>query len=664
MYNLISEFNKAIKFLESDDSNQAENILLELYRKSPGNKGIGRALGFAYMQSNKIEELLKHLSELVKATDQDPICILDYAKALRLNRNYDQAIQQLTEVLARVETLTPGWFLLGDILVEHERFEQACKVYRKAELHDPFSIQIEQVKKCLQSSDSTKAKRILTHILEQDPKHIEALSGMAVLAMQAGKNIQAEKYFNEILTRTTYWPTLLLGLSQLFLTTSRAEAASETLRTLLKVNPQSVIAWNMLGAARELLMQHEQAISAYQQSLKINSNQPQVNVSIGNVYRIIGNRYLCEQFYKYALKYAGANGEAYWALSNLKDYIFSEYEFNLMEKEFFAANKSLHQAAPLSFAFAKAVEDRKQYQKAFTLYKHANNLQKIYSTFDVDTYNKEIDSLKCIFDKEFIFRNKRNKIFQVNPIFIVGMPRSGSTLIEQMLSNHSKIDATMELPFIGQYVKEINEKLSSIGEYPESLRYIEPDLFDDMLVRYVKDSKVYTNGALYFIDKMSSNFAHVGLIKILFPSAKIIDMRRHPMDTCLSIFKQRFIQGHSYSYDLNDIACYYIGYCSLMSHWRNIFQEQIQTVYYENLVHRPNHSIRNLLFQIGLDFDSECLYPQNNKRPIRTASSEQVRKGLYKDGISYWRNFNTELKGLKSHLNYYIQEYEEQLQLE
>jgi predicted Zn-dependent protease len=324
--NVEAELQRASKLLESNQPRSAEQLARTILKKSPDSKKARRTLGFAFLQQDRTIDAIREFERLSKETNQDPVCVLDLARALSQAGQLDRAAEILKDVTAKVTTLTPGWFLLGDVLVEQRQFAAAHSAFNQAIANDPFRAQIDQCKRSIQEDDFPKADRIFRHILEQDPLHVEALAGMEVLAMAAEQWIEAERLFTLVQKRTRYWPTLLLGLSQLFLMTSRAEHAKETLSTLVEIVPNMPMAWNMLGTVNELLMQNKDAIAAFEHSLQIEPQQPRAHVSIGNIQRVIGNRDASENAFRAALKFEGMNGEAYWGLSNLKDYEFSADE--------------------------------------------------------------------------------------------------------------------------------------------------------------------------------------------------------------------------------------------------------------------------------------------------------------------------------------------------
>ncbi|MGB5347650.1 MAG: sulfotransferase [Woeseia sp.] len=659
--NVQAELLRAAQLLEDNQPQLAEQHARSILRKSPASNNARRTLGFALLMQERAPEAVQEFEQLFEDSDKSPVRALDLGRALSQAGELARAAETLRTVLGEVPTLTPAWFLLGDVLVEQRDFAGAREAYSAATDNDPFRLQIEQCKRSIQESDLAKAKRIFEHILEQDPNHVEALAGMEVLAMAAENWLEAEHLFTLIRKRTRYWPTLLMGLSQLFLMTSRVPQARDTLATLVEIHPTSLLAWNMLGTANELLMRHTEAIAAFQESLRLEPNQPRACVSIGNIQRIVGDRSASEKTFLDALRFEGMNGECYWGLSNLKTYEFSEQLVSRMTRSLDKDSTSLHNAAPMYFALGKAQEDRGDYAAAFAYYTKGNQIQKRYSAFDAATYKDEIGRIEATFGTELLARAARPSASTDAPIFIVGMPRTGSTLVEQILASHSQVDATMELPFIEQYVRELQVRTDEIGPYPESVPALQTADLERFAERYLESAALYRQQAARFTDKMPNNFVHIGLIHLMFPNAVFIDVVRHPLDTCLSVFKQRFATGQSFSYALDDLGAYYAGYRRLLRHWHNVLPGRIHQLVYENLVSRPEAEIRVLLEFCELPFEQACLSPEKTLRAIRTPSSEQVRLPISAGRIAYWRNFEPHLLSLQQTLGGEIAAFEELL---
>jgi len=646
---LKSGLAEADRLLSDKRADAAHATLVDLLASNPDNLRVRRRLAAVELARGNTDAGLQMLSEVVREHPEDAVTAFEYGRSLVAAGRHADAVDILRPLVERERAFSPAWYALGDALVELRRYDEARAAFAAASANDPFRDQVARAKDAIRSGDRESARRVLSEILARDPGHVEALAGMEALAMADEDWLSAEQLFVSIRERTKYWPTLLMGLSQLFLMTSRFTEARDTLATLNEIEPANPMSWNMLGTANEMLMRLDDAVTAFRRSLAIAPAQPRALISIGNVSRVAGEREESEKAFRDALRIDPGSGEAYWSLSNLKDYRFSDADVRSMEELLTRDADSPHSAAPMHFALAQAYEQRGEYDAAFSHFAAGNGIQKRYSSFDGTLYEQEIELIRGAFDAELIERAGSQERQGPRPIFIVGMPRTGSTLVEQILASHSEVDATMELPFIGQIVRDLLSRAGEIGPYPDCVRQLSGEELAALGSRYLSASETYRGGAAFFTDKTPENFVHIGLISLLIEDALFIDVQRHPMDTCLSAFRQRFAVGGNYTYDINDLGRYYRGYRRLMNHWDEVLPGRVHTVVYERLVAEPEAEIRRMLDYCSLAFEAACVHPERNRRAVRTPSSEQVRAPVSKDRVGFWKHYEdhlTELPGM------------------
>jgi hypothetical protein len=296
------------------------------------------------------------------------------------------------------------------------------------------------------------------------------------------------------------------------------------------------------------------------------------------------------------------------------------------------------------------LEQRESYPEAFRHYAEGNALRRRTSPFSIESFAGKSHRIIACFDSEFFRSRARAGHPDPAPIFIVGLPRSGSTLIEQILASHSQVEGTMELHNILAMVREFDHLDSNRDGYPEAVLALSADELTGLGRRYLAETSAVRCGKPRFIDKMPNNFSHVGLIHAILPQAKIIDVRRHPMDACFSNYKQYFAHGQSFSYDLEDLGLYYRCYLELMDHWDQVLPGRVMHLQYEQLIRDPPDTVRRLLEYCDLPFEAATLNFHENRRPVRTASAEQVRQPLYASGVGYWKRFAKELEPLRASL--------------
>ena len=308
----------------------------------------------------------------------------------------------------------------------------------------------------------------------------------------------------------------------------------------------------------------------------------------------------------------------------------------------------------MHFALGKAYEDLNEYEKSFSHYKEGNLIKKTKALFNVNDFEKECSNqIDVCTDDLFEMKSKWGSESKA-PIFILGLPRVGSTLIEQILSSHSLVEPTHELPNIISTALRLNERKSQDkkSRYPDILLSLSSPQLKLIGDKYIKDSEVFRSDIPYFIDKMPNNFRHIGLIKLILPNAKIIDIRRSSMSACFSCFKQLFAEGQEFTYDLKDLAGYYNNYVELMNHWNKVLPNQILSINYEDVVNNFEDSVRDILEYCEIPFEKECLEFYKSKRSVKTPSAEQVRQPIYTSGMDYWKNYEPYLDDLKNNLKY------------
>lgn len=340
-------------------------------------------------------------------------------------------------------------------------------------------------------------------------------------------------------------------------------------------------------------------------------------------------------------------GEAWWSLADLKTYRFDDDEVDMMQA---AHEGDIHERdrAALAFALGKAFEDRDEPRKSFAHYREGNAIRHRVETFNIERFDAQCTRLRMTFTAEELGRETRPVEGPV-PIFVVGLPRSGSTLVDQILASHSQVQGTMELPHILRYVQEF-EASEGRAQYPGVIAELKPDELLELGERYLDETSAYHHGAPFFVDKMPNNFMHLGLIARILPHAVFVDTRRHPMACCFSIFKQHFARGQAFGYDLETLGAYYRAYVAIMAHWDAVMPGRVHRVIYESMVDDTEAEIRQLLAHCGLPFEPACLRFFETDRVVRTASAEQVRQPIYTDAKAQWLPFEPYLDPLKAGL--------------
>jgi predicted Zn-dependent protease len=644
---LRAAYGEALASLRTGRAATAEQQLRAIQARAPGDVNSMRLLGVALLDQNKVSAAIDTLERAVSGAPQFWLARTDLARAYRSAGRLQQAREELQRLVAAAPALEPAWLAYGDVLVDLEKYADARFAYERARLVDPQARRIEQATNALVAEDRKTAETIFRDILQADASHVGALCGLAAVSLGASRPADAERLLRHALKQSAHLPLAWRGMCQAMVDLGKLPDAETAVRRLLKIEPENPKNWVLLGNAYARMMRQAEALDAFNEAARLNPNEVRLRLSIGHLHKTLGHRSECEQAYKACLAADPAMGEVYWSLADLKTYVFSGAEIAAMQALLNDEGGDDTDQAHLQFALGRAYEHTKDYAAAFRHYAAGNRRRRKTIAFDIRVFENKSRRVAACFDAAFFAERAAAGYGDPAPIFIVGLPRSGSTLIEQILASHSSVEGTFELPNVLTIVREFDHANPEHDAYPESVRGVPTPQFALLGRRYMEETAAIRTGRPHFIDKMPNNFSHVGLIHAMLPKAIIIDVRRHPMDSCFSTYKQHFAEGQSFSYDLDDLGRYYRCYLSLMDHWDAVLPGKVLHLRYEELVRDPETNIRRLLAHCGLQFEPACLAFHETKRPVRTASAEQVRQPLYASGVGYWKHFEAQLEPLR-----------------
>ena len=353
------------------------------------------------------------------------------------------------------------------------------------------------------------------------------------------------------------------------------------------------------------------------------------------------------------------NGEVYWSLANLKTYRLTNQDISEMESRVDSGELSPQSEVNFRFALGKAYDDAGNYERAWHYYRSGNELQRSREGYDPVQNEVINDRILDVFSADFFAARGETGNPDPSPVFVLGLPRSGSTLLEQILASHSHVEGTAELPYLGRVATSLNRNRADGVSYPEATLQLKPDNFRALGDRYLELAQRHrTERRPRFVDKMPNNYPNIGFARCVLPNAKIVDARRNPLDACLGCYRQLFARGQTFTYDPLDIAEYYLQYQRLMDHWKKVLPGWVLTVQYEAIVENPDAQIRRLIEFCELPWEEDCLRYYDTDRPIRTASSEQVRQPIYSSSVNHWRNYEPYLDDLKAALRELIPRYQ------
>lgn len=501
--------------------------------------------------------------------------------------------------------------------------------------------------------DRAQAETLLRRHLVYYPADPLALRLLAEQQTAAGCYDTAIPLLERCLERAPSFALARFGLALSYLHEHESGRALAHVDALLSSDPVRLECLKLKAEALTRLGRFEDAVACLEWTAKHHPREASVRANLGHALRALGRREQCEAAYRQAIALNPGYGDAYWGLANLKTFRFSPDEGVATQAAAQGVDQPEH-LVPLLFALAKSQEDQDAREAAFQTYARANAIHRARNPHAADQVTLSAQRARSTFTREFLDQRRAWGCSSADPIFVVGMPRSGSTLVEQILASHSAIEGTMELVDL----MSIAKRLEAQGDYPERLLRDSKDLFRSLGEEYLARTRVYrrTNAAR-FIDKMPNNFLHTGLILSILPKAVIVDVRRHPMACCWSIFRQHWATGQSFAYDLVDIGRYYRDYVQLMGHFETAAPGRVHRVHYESLVAETENEVRRLIDACGLDFEPACLRFHENRRAVWTPSSEQVRRPISAEGLEAWRAYEPWLAPLKEALGPALEYY-------
>jgi tetratricopeptide (TPR) repeat protein len=488
----------------------------------------------------------------------------------------------------------------------------------------------------------------------------EALRLLARIQHQHGVLDEAESLFEAVVRIAPNYLAARLDHLRVLLDAQKYLRARQTIETLLRHEPGNSYYLSLYAAACVGLGDYEPAIALYRQLLAESPDSADLQVSLGHVLKTVGRQQQATESYQMAAAVRPGFGDAWWSLANLKTYRFSQSEIAQMRTEESSPAVGLADRYHLCFALRKAFEDWNEYAESWQFYERGNALKRSESRYNPEIIETNIRRQIEVCTEQFFATRVGVGAPEPDAIFVVGLPRSGSTLVEQILASHSEVEGTQELSELQRIALEMTRDRSPLGDsvlrtmkdnsYPGVLAELAPEDFRALGERYIKETRPYRKRKPFFIDKMPNNFRHIGLIHLILPNARIIDVRREPMACCLSNLKQLFASGQEFTYSVIDIARYYRTYLELMRHWDAVLPGRILRVGYEDVVENLEGNVRRILEFCGLPFEPACVEFYKTERPVRSASSEQVRQPLFRKGLFQWKNYEPWLGPLKDSL--------------
>ncbi|MXO60147.1 tetratricopeptide repeat protein [Altererythrobacter salegens] len=561
------------------------------------------------------------------------------------------AAEHLRAVVGRDPFHAAAQRLLGRALRalgEDDEAEAAELAAIRAATRDPEALEIAHA---LFEGDLQTAEGLLRQRLREQPTDVAAIRMMAELAARIGRLRDSEALLRRALELAPGFLAARGNLATVLYKQNRFEDASAELEEVLARDPASPSNRNLLAAALGRIGNYEEALKLYGELLETFPDHAKLQMSQGHMLKTVGRLDEGIAAYRRALAIEPGLGEVWWSLANLKTVSFDDADIAAMEAAL-AGNPQPDDRLHLHFALGKAYGDRHQAEPSFLHYEAGNALRREQLGYDPESTTKQVDEVVAVFTPDFVAERSGLGDPSPDPIFVLGLPRAGSTLLEQILASHSQVEGTMELPDIpAMAMREAIRAGDEMRDWPRAVAAMAPARLAELGAEFLDRTRVQRKtGKPFYIDKLPNNWSYAGFIHLILPKAKIIDARRHPLDCCFSNFRQHFAKGQAFSYGLDDIGRYYADYIRAMDHYDAVLPGRIHRVIHEDLLDDPEGEVRRLLEYLGLEFEEACLDFHANTRAVRTASSEQVRRPINREGVGQWQAYEEWLGPLKAAL--------------
>ena len=633
------KFDTSLKFIESNKKKLNE---LDYW--------FYLSVNLRYLERYK--EAILALSNLLKINSTYGRAYQEYGHNYVKLNNKDLALKAYTSAVKYNPSLQASW--LGILSLDNAS-EDLIKVADKNIIYlKNLPPELKSVLSFIHEGKLKKADDLCRYFLQNVPHHIEGMKLLATICTELHVYDDAEFLLESCLEFESDNIDTLIQYINILIKRQKYGPALENAELLNKKFPNDINAQITYAATLQQTDNQHEALNLYKEILNKYPSNYQILLSCGHLYKNFGQIDKSITSYKKSYKINNFCGDAFWSLANLKTYTFDDNEIKSLEDMVLDEYVNDIEKIYMHFALGKAYEDMSEYKISFNHYKQGNDLKLPYTKYRTKDFINECLNQKEICSEDLFDVKKDWGHSSSEPIFILGLPRVGSTLVEQILASHSMVDATHELPNILATSHKLNLRRAQNKEsrYPDILLSLSSPQLKMIGENYIKDSEVFRRDGVYFIDKMPNNFRHIGLIKLILPNAKIIDIRRNSMSACFSCFKQLFAEGQEFTYSFERLGNYYNNYIELMDHWNKVLPNQILSIKYEDLINNFEDTVKVILDYCNLPYEQACVEFYKSKRSVKTPSAQQVRQPIYTSGLDYWKNYDPYLDELKKHLNY------------
>ena len=639
-------YDHALKTLQAGDAKEAEMICrraLPAIRKDPN---ILCLLGEISLRQRRPQEAQNLYRGVLKTFRDYPRALEGMGLALLADKRSVEAVEYLKRAAELAPNRSTTRMALGRAMAETGHGVESEQEFKEVFRLNPVKAALAKADQAQREGRLEDAEKILRELLAGDPENSKALRMLGMIALDANRFKAARKMLERAVELS---PGSVLGwndLANFHLKQDRYDEALKSVQRAVDLDPKMVHSYVMRGNILTKAQRHEESLVAYRKALEISPLNAGALSGMAHVLKTIGRQDESVEAYRKCIQAHPHFGEAYWSLANLKTFEFDDEEVQVMEK--MIGQKKLADEPKVNFylSLGKHYENVKDYDRAFESYRQGNDLRRQNEIYDPVQTQVIHDRLIEVFNQDFFEARAGSGDPAPDPILVVGLPRSGSTLIEQILASHSMVEGTMELPDLSRTIGELNKYGKGKVEYPEAALSLSLEDTQTLGKAYLDATMRYRSDKPYFIDKMPNNFSSIGFLQMILPNAKVINAQRHPLDSCLGCYKQLFFKGQSWTYDQFEIGQYYLQYKRVMDHWHNVLPAKVLDVQYEQMVVDQEAQTRRILEHCGLPWEDQCMRFYETERAVNTASSEQVRQPIYTKSVNFWRNYESKLGAL------------------
>jgi tetratricopeptide (TPR) repeat protein len=642
-----SEFDATLALIQAGDPAAAETRARAALASWPRDVNMQGLLGALLIKLDRPDEAEQLLMRVIAEAPSFAKPHEDLGMLLLQQQRPEQAARYLEKATRLDPKLEQAWFTLGKTYALLGRGAEADAAFEKCFELSPERKMMAHAAEHQRDGKLEEAERLYRRVLRHNPDNVDALRLLAMLSLHAQREAEAESLLLKAVAGAPDFLAAWLDLGKLRNDLDRFAEALECFDRVLAVEPRNVQALFLKAQSLAHASFTHEAIDMYRHCLAVRPDHIGALLGLGHVLKTVGQYLPAVDSYAECIRQRPEFGETYWSLANLKTYRFDDTALAEMQRRVATGGLTVSSEVNFRFAIAKALEDRGDFDRAWEYYASGNQLQRTEVSYDPVQTEVVNDRLIETYSADFLQAHQGAGNADEAPIFIVGLPRSGSTLLEQILASHSAVEGTSELPYVGRLTTWLNRNRAEGINYPEAMRELGARHFEQLGTDYLKLARLHRRrGSPRFIDKMPNNFPSIGFLALILPNAKVIDARRHPLDATMSCFRQLFAKGQAFTYDQTEIGEYYLQYQRMMDHWAQVLPGKVLTVQYEKVVADLEGQTRRMLDFCGLPFEETCLRFHESDRPVRTPSSEQVRQPIYDKSIGQWRRYERHIDEL------------------